>query len=127
MSKRKPKKSTIKRKCDSVFSKIVRIKGICERCGKTQMSARLENAHINSRRFTNTRWDKDNCVCLCSACHRWGHNYPVLFSKFVERIKGKETISYINKRSQEVKKMTTFDYQCLLQKLEEELKELQYE
>lgn len=73
MSKR-PSQKSAKNACDRLFSQYVRSLGYCERCGRS--GVRLETSHWISRRFSNTRCDPDNAFCLCSACHRWWHNFP---------------------------------------------------
>jgi hypothetical protein len=75
-----------KKKTDILFSKWIRRGGKCEHCGRTTM--RLECAHINSRRFLVTRYEPINAVCLCSACHRWGHDRPPLFTEWLKEYLG---------------------------------------
>ncbi len=57
---------------DGLFSKAVRIKahGICAKCGGQGSQAH----HIIKRRFKVLRWDVNNGVWLCPACHQWVHN-----------------------------------------------------
>lgn len=71
---------TAKSKCDKLFSEIVRSYGECENCGGSHY---LQAAHVNSRRFSATRTDFRNCLCLCAACHRYFHDYPKEFSRFI--------------------------------------------
>ena len=82
---RKPSRKTLKLKLDKLFSEIVRSLGYCLRCRNTE---NLQCAHIYSRRFLVTRWDFNNALCLCSRCHRWGHDNPLEFSDLVIKIKG---------------------------------------
>ena len=71
---RKVKKSTLKRKADILFSLLIRSRGSCEMCGKTQ---NLQCAHVYSRSNLHLRYDPKNALCLCSGCHmfRW-HKEP---------------------------------------------------
>jgi hypothetical protein len=55
-----------KGKCDAIFSKLVRERGACERCGSTDW---LQCCHIISRRFNRTRCDLTNAYCGCGKCH----------------------------------------------------------
>jgi len=57
---------------DSLASKLCRsrVGGICEHCGKEANQAH----HYFGRRKYSTRWEMDNLVSLCWACHRyWAH------------------------------------------------------
>lgn len=77
----KERKKLIKR-CDDLFSKQVRTRGECEKCGQT---VRLSCAHIISRTYMATRWDQDNALCLCSGCHLFWHKEPILASRWLEQ------------------------------------------
>lgn len=56
---------------DRLFSELIRYRDgwACGACGSPY---RPQCAHIVSRRYHATRFDRDNAVCLCAACHtRW--------------------------------------------------------
>lgn len=64
-----PKKANPKataKKCDEMFSKIIRVPGFCRICGTTEF---LQCAHGFSRSYRPTRWDERNAFCLCRGCH----------------------------------------------------------
>lgn len=71
-----------KKKADVLFSKIVRARGACERCGENDYT-KLQTAHIISRRFSNTRCDLANAFALCAKCHHFFTDHPVAFGEFV--------------------------------------------
>jgi len=72
--KKQPKKSTLIRKADDLWRKIVKQKGYCEWCGK---SGGVQNAHhIMGRSRHSLRWDIRNGVCLCYKCHTDGAHSP---------------------------------------------------
>lgn len=75
------------KKLDKLFSQYIRNRDKrCLRCGKKE---NLQCAHIFSRRHFNTRWDEENAVTLCYACHlHWAHKEPVEFTEFVKKILG---------------------------------------
>jgi hypothetical protein len=77
----KPAKS-LKRKCDVLFSKIVRSLGYCEKCGERNY-AKLSTSHIMSRRFSVTRCMRSNAQCLCHGCHLYFTNHPVEFTRWL--------------------------------------------
>lgn len=60
---------------DTLFSKYVRQRdGYCQRCGKTE---NLQCSHVMPRTFISVRWNPDNAITLCYACHiYWWHKYP---------------------------------------------------
>lgn len=72
-----------KGKATVLHSKITRMIGQCERCGKRSHEAQMQCAHINSRRFNSTRTLLINAYCLCAGCHRYFTDHPREFSKFI--------------------------------------------
>ena len=73
-------KSYYTKKLDTVFSKYIRARGRCEKCGKTE---RLHTAHIIPRTNKNLRWDPFNALCLCGGCHiYWQHKNPLEFTEW---------------------------------------------
>jgi hypothetical protein len=79
-------------RCDKLFSEIVRSRGRCEaRVAKTCSGAdpeRLQCAHIISRRYNAVRWDEENALCLCSACHMFFTWHPVEWELFIDERRG---------------------------------------
>lgn len=61
-----PKSQTLTKQADLIFSRIIRSRGVCEHCGRRE---NLQCAHGFSRRYRATRWDEEQCWCLCSSCH----------------------------------------------------------
>ena len=83
-----------KKKADDLFSKIIRSKNYCDRCGKGQF---LQCAHIVSRRFSATRCDLRNALCLCARCHHYFTDHPVEFGRFVINKIGDELYDELQK------------------------------
>lgn len=85
--------ASAKKTCDNYFSKVVRARGQCERCGSAGV---LECAHIIRRRFVGDpdgiglRCNEDNAWALCPSCHRTVDLDPVAFSELVDRTIGRE-------------------------------------
>jgi hypothetical protein len=73
--KRREKPSTHKRVATELHSKIVRSRGMCERCGDTR--GPFDAAHIVPRRYSATRTRLDNAWCLCRPCHTYLDSHPV--------------------------------------------------
>ena len=56
-----------KGKATRLHSLLVRSRGVCERCGRTDKP--LQAAHIIGRRYSATRTDETNAWALCAGCH----------------------------------------------------------
>ena len=100
---------------DKLASQIVKARDVyCQLCGK---NSRLGAHHIIGRTKTNTRWELDNLILLCSGCHIFkAHKNYETFRKFiVERI-GEKRLEELYQKSEEV------GVKIDLQKVEEGLK-----
>jgi len=67
-------------RADELFSRIVRSRGACERCGREA----TDTAHIIKRRYSATRCLEENAWALCRSCHRETEEFPHLFMGLVE-------------------------------------------
>src|SRR2546423_1635362 len=68
------------RSTDMLFSKLVRARGFCQKCGGV---GPFECAHIIRRRYLRTRWVEENAWCLCHYCHRQVDTNDMLFSNLI--------------------------------------------
>jgi hypothetical protein len=68
------KRSTLKNKCDRLFSMRVRAAGVCARCGETR---NLQCSHFISRRYLGVRYNLLNAECLCIWCHKFLTDRPL--------------------------------------------------
>ncbi len=71
-----------KKKCDALASRLVRARGFCQNCGERDYR-QLQCCHIVSRRYSATRCDLDNLLCLCATDHFRFTNWPLEFAEFV--------------------------------------------
>ena len=55
----------------------------CDKCGKKE-SVQIQWAHIKSRKYLSVRWLTINSFSLCAGCHRWSHNQPELFTRWID-------------------------------------------
>ena len=60
-----------KKKCDVLWSELIRAKGCCEICGRTDRQ--LHDHHLISRSPVFFRHKLNNGVCLCSRCHEYDY------------------------------------------------------
>ncbi|MBA7538782.1 hypothetical protein ES705_31059 [subsurface metagenome] len=98
---------------DTVFSGIIRSRGVCKRCGQKD---NLVTAHIFSRRNLSVRWDFGNAFCFCTGCHAWAHQNPKLFKEFVKSKLGDE-FKVLEKKAMQVKKWSVTELEILLEGL----------
>lgn len=104
---KKPKRSTLKNKCDKLWSEAIRSRGVCQWCGAKNV--RFEAAHIISRTYSKTRHNLFNGLCLCSSCHRRGHQFPTLFTELVIKIIGKEKLDELHTEAQRTDYKVDYD------------------
>ena len=116
MAKTSISKKALGNKLDKLFSKVIRKRGHCERCGSTR---NLQTAHIFSRTYRNTRWDTSNALCLCAGCHFWGHKNPILFTEFVHEHLGRDNYEVLKEAHNQIYKGTVEDLQIKLKVLGE--------
>lgn len=80
--------------CDKYFAQIVRARGYCERCGRSDLP--LQAAHIVRRAAVGDpdgiplRHNLDNAWALDAECHRTVDTDAVEFTRLVERTIGLE-------------------------------------
>lgn len=71
-------------KADFLFSRLVRSRGACERCG----APATDTAHIIRRSWSATRCVEDNAWALCRSCHHLVDEWQVEFMRLVDRTIG---------------------------------------
>lgn len=108
---RRPNKTALRIKADTLFSHRIRAIGACARCGTTE---RLQCAHIVSRRYLGTRWDDDNAVALCAGCHVYMTHRPLEWEQWVIKRFGAESYEALKKRALAPAKP---DYESIVERL----------
>ena len=107
-----------KRKADLLFSEIIRSKGYCENCGRSD-GVQLQTAHIISRRYAAVRTDTDNAFCLCAKCHRRFTDFPREFSHFITDKLGSEKYDQLSAKALPLTKVNWEAEYIRLKKLKE--------
>lgn len=91
-----------KKKCDDLFSLIIRSAGSCQRCGipcpcseAPQRHPRVNGctmttSHIIKRSPSWTRTLEQNAQCLCFKCHAFFTDNPVRFTEWLDSTIGRE-------------------------------------
>ena len=124
-----PRKMTAQRgakaKADRLFSLIVRSVGGCEWCDYVcpcvdaprahTTGCKLQCAHIRARRFSATRTDRRNAVCLCAGCHHYFTDHPYEWAEAVDEMQGAGVYAEMMEASEPVTKM---DWPAEVERLE---------
>lgn len=83
-------------RCDLLFSRIVRSRGACARCG----APGTDTAHIVGRRYSATRCLESNAWCLCRRCHQTTGQHAGLFMELVDKTIGRESYWWLYEQAQ---------------------------
>ena len=70
-TKDNPSSKYWKVKCDVLWSKIIRSRGQCEICGRSD--GQLHPHHLISRSAVFFRHTIENGICLCARCHNYNY------------------------------------------------------
>ena len=77
----KPDKKKLDDQCLDLLSDVVIARDhVCRNC---QSDFRLSNHHIRVRSHKSTRYDPDNCLCLCWKCHSLQKFRPESFQDMI--------------------------------------------
>lgn len=99
------------------MSNLVRQKGFCERCGKTEHHL-LQHAHVIPRTNLFLRWDIFNALCLCYSCHLfWAHKNPLEFTEWFKN-RYPERYAYLMAHKNRTRKWLRQDYEKLFNDIE---------
>lgn len=92
-------------KVDIIFAKCIRERddNTCQWCGK--QDGTMNASHIFGRRHAATRWQPDNCKCLCFSCHRKWHEDPVMAFQWLETYLGQGMIDILREKAYSVRKI----------------------
>lgn len=107
-----------KRELDILFSRFIRNRDkICQRCSSPRNG---QCSHIITRGNLTTRWDTENAIQLCFACHfYWWHRNPVEATEWIMGYLGKARFNALKKRSRKIYDPSNFraDYEILKKQL----------
>jgi hypothetical protein len=104
---RNMKKKTLKKKCDALWSEIVKIKANykCEYTMKHKCSATLNSHHIYGRAAHSTRFDIDNGICVCYNAHKIAEQSPRVFYTWLESYRGTDKLDEIERKHNKLVKL----------------------
>lgn len=128
-TKKKPTRSSLVKKLDSVFSLYIRQRNKdsrgfteCVTCGKKDHYKKLQAGHFISRKNYSTRWDEDNVQVQCVACnvYRYGEQYK--FSLWLNKMLGEGTADRLHAKGLELVKFSNFELQDMIDMYKDKLK-----
>lgn len=130
MKKRKPPTVTkLKKKLDAVFSQWVRLRSAdrngyirCYTCGYLAHWKKLQNGHLVSRYYLNTRYDERNCRPQCYTCNMFRNGMIPDFSQRLEKELGEGITKTLYMEANKIVK--DFPYQRLIKEYEVKVEKL---
>lgn len=95
-------------KMDDIARDACRSRGRCENptCKFKSLNYVLQWAHIVSRSYHATRWDANNCLCLCAGCHKYFTDRPLEWEEFIVGMIGASMLLEIKRKARLTPKMT---------------------
>ena len=124
---KKPTRSKLVKKLDTVFSQYIRLSNAdnngyctCVTCNKTFHWKKIQAGHFMSRKHFSIRWDERNVKPQCVACnvYRAGEQYK--YSIYL----GKELANELYLQSKELVKFTNYELEDMINDYSEKLKKL---
>ena len=123
--KRKKTKSSIDKRLDTAWSKLVKLKAgnKCVVCGSEKA---LNSHHIYSRAKMSLRWSLENGICLCVGCHIGSkfsaHKTPIDFNDWLYKNIGVEFMDGLKLMAHTQSNLHEFEKKYLLKELNSEIK-----
>lgn len=118
--KKKPTKTSLRKKLDTLFSIYIRTKYAmsngnvsCYTCPKVAHYKEMQNGHFVPRQYLATRYDERNCRPQCYACNMLFNGQPSTFARKLEQEK-KGIVSELDKLRHVITK--DFPYEQLIEK-----------
>lgn len=124
---KKPTKTSLIKKCDVLYSLIIRVRGYCEVCGRSDIQ--LNAHHIVGRTNFMLRYDFRNGCCLCVNCHEFAKdsvkNNPIKFLRWLEQNRP-DDLKYVESKANIIAHYSVEDLQMICKSLKEVYSGLQH-
>ena len=123
MAKRKPSRSHLVKKLDTVFSQYIRRRyatndiAECVTCGKRDHWKKMDAGHFMSRKHYSTRWDEDNVQVQCKSCNLYNQGEQYKYSIFLGDQKSEE----LYMKSKQTVKISNFELEELIEIYQQKL------
>lgn len=124
-----PKNEISERYLDTLFSQFVRLRDadeagfvVCCNCQRVLPWAEATCGHYVKKRHRTLRWDELNCHPECAACNMADVNLG--YAEYLVSRYGTGIFSLLEKRKNEIKKITPRDRKVMADELKHKIKEL---
>lgn len=123
MAKKKPSRSHLVKKLDTVFSQYIRRRyatndiAECVTCGKRDHWKKMDAGHFMSRKHYSTRWDEDNVQVQCKSCNLYNQGEQYKYSIFLGDQKSEE----LYMKSKQTVKISNFELEELIELYQQKL------
>lgn len=126
--KRKKTKSSLDKRLDVAWSKLVKLK-FGNKCAVCSSEKALNSHHIYSRAKMSLRWATENGICLCVGHHIGvkfsAHKTPTEFTEWLNEKLGSEFIDGLRLMAHTQSNLHEFEKEYLLKELNKELIKIQ--
>jgi hypothetical protein len=131
-SAKKPSRSKIVQKLDTVFSLYVRTKhsknGMCTccTCGRKFEIKKIQAGHFQSRKHYATRWDELNVHPQCPKCNVFSQGEQYEYAKFLDRTYGQGTADSLVEKARKIEKFSQSELESVIDYYQQELRRLSH-
>ena len=123
--KRKKTKSSLDKRLDTAWSKLVKLKS-GNKCAVCSSEKALNSHHIYSRAKMSLRWSTKNGICLCVGHHIGvkfsAHKTPIEFTEWLNEKLGPEFMDGLKLMAHTQSNLHEFEKEYLLKELQSEIK-----
>ena len=124
---KKPTRSKLVKKLDTVFSQYIRLSNAdnngyctCVTCNKTFFWKEIQAGHFMSRKHYSTRWDERNVKPQCVRCNIYNQGEGYLYSLYL----GDKLSKKLLYESRELRKFTNIELEEMIKDYSDRLKKL---
>lgn len=114
---KKPSKTTLRNKCDSLLTPIV--KKLYPKCLLCNNETQVAHHHVHKSKSTRLRYEIDNLINLCGHCHVVLHCNESYWASRIIDIKGIEWFRKLDKMKNETVKADVIFYMNHYDRLKE--------
>lgn len=121
----KSKRKKLDAKALDLWSKLVRLKGICEICGAVKTGTNdiiLTAHHLVSRSWSAGRHQVDNGACVCLQCHTLEKAAPEKFKTMISDAVGEVKLYILTSKYRRLLKISECELEDICNGLKIELK-----
>lgn len=113
---KKPSRSKLIKKLDSVFSRYIRLRDsdskwivTCPLCGSRMHRKEAQNMHFISRWCYKFRWDETNCHAWDYRCNVLLKGNYIAYTRFMQNTYWVDTIDWMIEQSKNIEKVHSFE------------------